>query len=98
MKRRGTGGGIVKGVGLVAAMILTQACVDPRTQSNARIVSYERTGEERAIDPATGETVITSHWEYDDGYKTTTKRRIPRGTEERQQDRERDRPPIRVSD
>ncbi|GAB2179527.1 hypothetical protein [Dongia sp. agr-C8] len=91
-------GRVLKAFGLISVMILTQAfaCADPRGQSNARIIRYDLTAEERVIDPLTGETVITSHWEYEDGYKTTTVKRIPRGNEVRRWDRARPEP--RVTD
>ena len=75
-------------VGLIVALCVTLgACADPRGQSNARLIDYRLVSEERAIDPNTGEIIITSHWEYADGVKTTTTKRIPRGTEERQWDK-----------
>jgi hypothetical protein len=88
-------GSWTKAVGLILAMVMTQGgCIDPRGQSNARLRAYTLIGEETVIDPATGDTLVTSHWEYDDGYRTTTKRRIPRGNE----DRRLERPPPRVAD
>ena len=91
-------GAFSRSAGLILALLATLGgCADPRGQSNARLVGYTLTGEERSIDPATGETVITSHWEYADGVKTTTTKRIPRGTEERQWDRP-PRPEPRVVD
>lgn len=78
---------ILRPLGLVLAMLATQGGCDPNArESNARLLTYTLTGEERAIDPETGETVITSHWQYEDGYNTTTIKRIPRGNEERQSD------------
>lgn len=91
MKRRGW----TRAIGLILVMLATQGgCIDPRGQSSARLRAYTLVGEERVIDPATGETVVTSVWEYDDGYRTTTKRRIPRGSE----DRRLERPPPRIAD
>ncbi|WP_395016710.1 hypothetical protein [Dongia sp.] len=88
-------GGWIKAIGLIMAMVTTQGgCIDPRGQSNARLRDYSLIGEEKAIDPETGDTVVTSHWEYEDGVTTTTKRRIPRGHEDRRWDR----PPPRVVD
>lgn len=86
-------------MGLVLLMLATQGgcIVDPWGQSNARLLDYTLTGEETRIDPATGDKIIVSYWEYEDGVTTTTTKRIPRGNEERQWDRP-PRPQPRVVD
>jgi hypothetical protein len=87
----------LKVAGLILALFATQgATCDPR-QSNARLLGYKLISDERTIDPATGEVVLISHWEYSDGLKTTTKKRLAPGTEERQWERP-PRPEPRVVD
>jgi len=84
--KRGT---IVRAVGLILAMVVLQACTDYRGQSNARLLKYKLIKDETTIDPVTGETVMTSTWEYEGGggYTTTTTKRIPKGNEQRRYDR-----------
>jgi hypothetical protein len=61
---------------VIAAACLLSGCF--------HVFSYEKTGEETTVDPATGDTLITTHWEYEDGATTTTHDRIPHdGNEQR---------------
>ncbi len=79
----------LKPIGLILAMIALQgATCDPR-QSNAGLLKYKLVKDETTIDPVTGETVMTSTWEYEGGggYRTTTTKRLPKGNEQRQWDR-----------
>jgi hypothetical protein len=83
-----TGGGVLATMSPILAMtVLLHGCADPRGQSNAQLWDYEEVGQERTIDPVTGDVIITSFWRYEDGVTTTTKKRIPKGNEERQYDR-----------
>ncbi|HVO00582.1 MAG TPA: hypothetical protein VMT54_00185 [Candidatus Cybelea sp.] len=77
-------------LGMVLAI---RGCAVPY-QSNARLLKYELVGEQTTMDPATGETIVTSTWKYEDGYTTTTQERLPRGNEQRRAER----PPPRVVD
>jgi hypothetical protein len=54
-------------------------------------MTYRLIGDDTVIDPATGETVVTSHWQYENGETTTTTRRYPRGTEWRRRDEPKER-------
>ena len=73
--------------GLTTALCL-RGCA-PLVQSNARLLKYHLVKDETTIDPQTGETVLTSTWEYEGGggYTTTTTKRLPRGTEQRRGER-----------
>jgi len=73
--------------GLTMALCL-RGCA-PLVQSNARLLEYKLIKDETTIDPLTGETVMTSTWQYEGGgnYTTTTTKRIPRGNEQRRGER-----------
>jgi len=72
---------------LVVALAL-HGCA-PVAESNARLLEYHLVKDETTIDPVTGETVLTSTWEYEGGggYRVTTTKRLPRGTEQRRGER-----------
>jgi hypothetical protein len=53
--------------------------------------SYQKTGEERTVDPVSGDTLITTHWEYEDGVTTSTQDRIPHGSNEQRRTEPRNR-------
>jgi hypothetical protein len=73
--------------GLAMALCL-RGCA-PLVQSNARLLKYHLVKDETTIDPQTGDTIMTSTWQYEGGggYTTTTTKRFPRGA--RQNDWER---------
>lgn len=66
---------------LAPLVLLAPGCAVVKT------IDYEKTGETRAVDPITGETVVTAYWRYADGVQTTTFLRIPKGNEQRRNDR-----------
>jgi hypothetical protein len=53
------------------------------------VLDYKLMSEETTIDPVTGDVTRTFHWQYTDGYETTTTKTIRRGedVEQRQGDR-----------
>ena len=53
-------------------------------------LDYNLVGEETTIDPVTGDVTRTFHWEYTDGYETTTTDTIRKG--EDHENRRADRP------
>ena len=73
--------------GLTVA-VCVRGCA-PLVQSNARLLEYKLIKDETTIDPVTGETVMTSTWEYEGGggYTTTTTKRFPRGARQSDWDR-----------
>ena len=75
--------------GLILAMFATQGATCDTRQSNARLLKYNLIKDETTIDPVTGETVMTSTWEYEGGghYTTTTTKRLPKGNEQRRNER-----------
>jgi hypothetical protein len=91
-------GGFTRAIGLVAAMIMTQAfaCENP-----ARDRSYEVKAKlvktETVIDPITGEATIYSYWEYTDGVTLKTEDRFKKDTPVEQR-RATSRAPIRTVD
>lgn len=80
---------------LVASAALC-GCFPGEQRSNARLIPYHHVGTQRVVDPKTGDLVVTSTWQYEDGYTATTTRRIPRGNEDRRNDAPR--PEARVTD
>jgi hypothetical protein len=66
---------------LAGAGLLAPGCAVVKT------IGYEKTGETRKIDAITGETVVTAFWRYADGVETVTLLRIPKGNEQRRNDR-----------
>ncbi len=91
-------GGLTRAIGLVAAMIMTQAfaCENP-----ARDRSYEVKAKlvktETVIDPITGEATIYSYWKYEDGGTWKTEDRFKKDTPVEHR-RATTRAPIRVVD
>ena len=77
------------GLTMVSAMAaIACGCVVANPEiSHAQMIRYHHVSKRTAIDPKTGETIITSTWQYDDGYTTTTTKRIPRGNEDRRGER-----------
>jgi hypothetical protein len=73
--------------GLTVAFCL-RGCA-PLVQSNARLLEYHLLKDERTIDPQSGDTIMTSTWQYEGGggYTTTTTKRIPRGARQSDWDR-----------
>ena len=70
----------------LAMVLAIRGCAVPY-QSNARLLDYQLTSEETIIDPNSGDKVIISNWKYEDGVTATTRKVIPRGTEQRRFDR-----------
>ena len=62
------------------------ACEVPPPPPGMRLMDYKLLGDDVVVDPATGETVVTSHWQYENGETTTTTKRYPRGNEWRRRD------------
>ena len=59
---------------LVLALILALgAC------SAVKQIGYQKNGQTVETDYATGDTIITQYWKYDDGAQGVTFKRIPRG-------------------
>ena len=81
--------------GLTTALCL-RGCA-PLEQSNARLLQYHLVKDEKTIDPQTGDTIMTSTWQYEGGggYTTTTTKRFPRGA--RQSDWDRPAPPAPIA-
>ena len=50
------------------------------------MIGYTKGSRETEIDPATGDTIVTQHWIYDDGGHTVTFARIPRGNTDRRRE------------
>ncbi|HVM82321.1 MAG TPA: hypothetical protein VMW18_00425 [Candidatus Binatia bacterium] len=71
--------------------VLLGACEMPPPPGGMRLMSYKLISDEAVVDPATGETIVTSHWQYENGETTTTSKRYPRGTEWRRNDHPADR-------
>jgi hypothetical protein len=61
-------------------------------------LGWQETGRETVVDPATGDTVRTFHWRYDDGHVTTTTDVIPRGQNTDRRQTVRPTPPPRRSE
>jgi hypothetical protein len=66
---------------LASPVLLAPGCAVVKT------ISYEKTGETREVDAITGETVVTAYWRYSDGVQAMTFLRIPKGNEQRRNDR-----------
>ena len=75
---------------LAATVLMTVSGCGPRVRE------YWPTGRLVETDPATGDTVITQFWRFDNGETTVTFKRIPRGNT----DTRRDAPPpaARIAD
>jgi hypothetical protein len=64
---------------LTCTLVLS-ACAAPPPPSSAYTVYAHLVGKpEITIDPATGDRIRTTNWEFDDGYKTTSVERIQVG-------------------
>jgi hypothetical protein len=55
--------------------------------TGVRTSEYRQTGQTVEVEPGTGDTLITSYWQYDDGHTTATYKRIPRGNTDRRNER-----------
>ncbi len=65
----------LKGLALILALIaplVLAACQKPP-------IGYRQNGRLVETDPATGDTVITQYWMYDNGASAVTFKRIPKG-------------------
>jgi hypothetical protein len=49
-------------------------------------IGYQPGARMTEVDPATGDTVITQYWVYDDGVSAVTFKRIPRGNTDRRRE------------
>ena len=92
-------GGFTRAIGLIAAMIMTQAfaCEDPMRIDRSYEVKAKLAKTETVIDPITGEATIYSYWEYTDGVTLKTEDRFKKDTPVEQR-RATSRAPIRTVD
>jgi hypothetical protein len=94
-----TRGGFTRAIGLVMAMIMTQAfaCADPHAIDSTREVKAKLVKTETVIDPITGEATVFSYWKYEDGGTWKTEDRFKKDTPVEHR-RATSRAPIRVVD
>jgi hypothetical protein len=63
---------------LVLGLVLALGACEGGREAN-----YRPNGRTVEIDPATGDTIITQFWKYDNGATAVTFKRIPRGNSDR---------------
>jgi hypothetical protein len=99
MEARMKHGAFTRAIGLVAAMIMTQAfaCEDPTRIDRSYEVKAKLVKTETVIDPVTGATTMYSYWEYADGVTLKTEDRFKKDTPVEQR-RGTSRPPVRTVD